>query len=127
MASLPRPEAPNLYTMIRSLKWSDAEKAIARKAFERALQQDLGAIIRQAKKMAGRIEQPSDLWELERYLTDRRKEIDRQYDYRYSVLLNVFARLILKGRLREQDLQGLSEEKLRHIRQMAQPWRPSEL
>ena len=127
MASLPRPEAPNLYTIIRSVKWSDAEKAIARKAFERALQQDLGAVIRQAKKMAGRIEQPSDLWELERYLTERRKEIDRQYDYRYSVLLNVFAGLIRKGRLREQDLRGLSEEKLRHIHQMAQASRSSEL
>jgi Photoprotection regulator fluorescence recovery protein len=127
MASLPRPEVQNAYTMIRSLKWSGAEKVIARKAFEHALQQDLEAIIRQAKKMAGRIEQPSDLWELERYLTERRKEIDRQYDYRYSVLLNVFADLIQKGRLREQDLQGLSEEKLRHIHQMAQAWRASEL
>ena len=127
MASLPRPEAQNPYTLIRTLKWSDAEKAIARKAFERALQQDLEAITRQAKKMAGRIEQPSDLWELERYLTERRKEIDRQYDYRYSVLLNVFAGLIQKGRLGEQDLQGLSEEKIRHICHMAQAWRPSEL
>ena len=127
MASLPRPEVPNIFTMIRSLKWSSAEKAIARKAFEQALQQELEAIIRQAKKMAARIEQPSDLWELERYLIERRKEIDRQYDYRYSVLLIVFADLIQKGRLREQDLQGLSEEKLRHIRQMAQPRRPSEL
>jgi hypothetical protein len=127
MASLPRPEAQNLYAMIRSLKWSDTEKALARKAFEHALQQDLEATIQQAKKMAGRIEQPSDLWDLERYLTDRRKEIDRQYDYRYSVLLNVFAGLIQKGRLREQDLQGLSEEKLRHIHQMAQAWRRSEL
>ncbi len=127
MASLAHPEAHNLDPLIRTLNWSDAEKAIARKAFERALQQDLGAIIRQAKKMAGRIEQPSDLWELERYLTDRRKEIDHQYDYRYSVLLNVFAGLIQKGRLREQDLQGLSEEKLRHIRQMAQASRRSEL
>ena len=127
MASLPRPEAQNPYTMIRSLKWSSAEKVIARKAFEQALQQDQGAIIRQAKKMAARIEQPSDLWELERYLTEHRKEIDRQYDYRYSVLLNLFADLIQKGRLREQDLQGLSEEKLRHIRQMAQPGRPFEL
>src|SRR5258707_11951302 len=127
MASLPRPEAPNLYTLIRTLKWSDAEKAIARKAFEHALQQDLEAVIRQAKKMAGRIEQPSDLWELERYLTERRKEIDRQYDYRYSVLLNVFAALIQKGRLREQDLEGLSEEKLRHMHHMAQALRPSEL
>jgi len=127
MASLPRPEVPNPYSAIRNQKWSSAEKAIARKAFDRALHQDLDAIIRQAKKMAGKIEQPSDLWDLERYLTERRKEIDRQYDYRYSVLLNVFADLIQKGRLREQDLQGLAEEKLRHIRQMAQPWRPSEL
>ncbi len=127
MASLPRPEAQNPYTMIRSLKWSSAEKVIARKAFEYALQQDLGAIIRQAKKMAARIEQPSDLWELERYLTERRKEIDRQYDYRYSVLISVFADLIQKGRLREQDLQGLSEEKLQHIHHMSQAWRPSEL
>lgn len=77
--------------------------------------------------MAEKIEQPSDLWELERYLTERRKEIDRQYDYRYSVLLSVFADLIQKGRLREKDLEGLSEEKLRHIRQMAQAGRPSEL
>ena len=55
------------------------------------------------------------------------RRIDRQYDYRYSVLLNVFAGLIQKGRLREQDLQGLSEEKLRQIRHMAEPWRPFEL
>jgi hypothetical protein len=119
MVGLPRPEVQDLDTSIRSLKWSPAEKAIARKAFERALQQDLEAIIRQAKKMAGRIAQPSDVWELERYLTERRKAIDRQYDYRYSVLLFVFADLIRKGRLREEDLCGLGEEKLEHIRQMA--------
>jgi hypothetical protein len=61
---------------------------------------------------------------VERYLTERRKEIDRQYDYRYSVLLSVFADLIQKGRLREQDLQGLSAEKLRHIHHMAPAGRP---
>jgi hypothetical protein len=127
MATLSRPDVPNTYTAIRNQKWSPAEKAIARKAFDRALHQDLEAIIRQAKKMAGSVEQPSDLWELERYLTERRKEIDRQYDYRYSVLLSVFADLIQKGRIREQDLEGLSEEKLRHIHHMAQAWRPSEL
>jgi hypothetical protein len=85
---------------MRDLKWSPAEKAIARKAFERALQQDLEAVIREAKKMAEKVAQPSDLWELEHYLTQRRKEIDRQYDYRYSVLTVVFASLIRKGRLR---------------------------
>jgi integrase len=30
------------------------------------------------------IQQPSDLWDLEHYLTERRREIDRKYDYRYS-------------------------------------------
>lgn len=119
MTSLPRPEVQDTDTSIRDLKWSPAEKAIARKAFERALQQDLEAVIREARKMAEKIEQPSDLWELERYLTERRKEIDRQYDYRYSVLLFVFADLIRKGRLREEDLHGLSEDKLGYIRSYA--------
>jgi len=120
MASLPRPEVPDPHNSIRDLKWSGAEKTIARKAFERALHQDLEAVIRETRKMAETIEQPSDVWELERYLTQRRKEIDCQYDYRYSVLLFVFADLIRKGRLREEDLHGLSEDKLEHIRQMAQ-------
>jgi hypothetical protein len=119
MTSLPRPEVRDTDTSIRDLKWSPAEKAIARKAFERALQQDLEAVIREARKMAEKIEQPSDLWELERYLTKRRKEIDRQYDYRYSVLLFVFADLIRKGRLREEDLHGMSEDKLGYIRSYA--------
>lgn len=125
MASLPRPEFHNSYDSMRNLKWSGAEKAIARKAFEHALQQDLEAVIRQAKEMAEKIEQPSDLWDLEHYLTQRRTEIDREYDYRYSVLLVVFAGLIRKGRLREEDLHGLSEEKLGDIRQMAQIGRTS--
>jgi hypothetical protein len=46
MASFPRPEVPNTYTTIRSLKWSSAEKVIARRAFERALQQDLEELMR---------------------------------------------------------------------------------
>ena len=36
--------------------------------------------------MASQIQQSSDLWDLEHYLTERRKEIDRKYDYRYSQL-----------------------------------------
>jgi hypothetical protein len=31
----------------------------------------------EAKQMAGRINEPADLWDLEHYLTQRRKEIDR--------------------------------------------------
>ncbi len=43
--------------------------------------------------MASQIQQSSDLWDLEHYLTQRRKEIDRKYDYRYSQLTQVFGRL----------------------------------
>jgi Photoprotection regulator fluorescence recovery protein len=113
---LTRPEAHNSYDSMRNLKWSGAEKAIARKAFEHALQEDLEAVMQRAKKMAEKIEQPSALWDLERYLTQRRNEIDRRYDYRYSVLPEVFGDLIRRGRLREEDLCGLGEDKLRYVR-----------
>jgi len=49
--------------------------------------------------MAKNIEQPADLWELEGYLTDSRKDVDRRYDYRYSVLPLVFGNLVRQGRL----------------------------
>jgi hypothetical protein len=69
--------------------------------------------------MAGNIEQPTDLWDLEDYLTESRKRIDRTYDYRYSVLTDVFGRLIREGRLNEKELQGLGEDKLESIRSYA--------
>jgi hypothetical protein len=36
-------------------------------------------VTQQAKQMASKIEQASDLWDLEDYLTQRRKEINRKY------------------------------------------------
>jgi len=105
------------YTNMRDLKWSATEKAIARRAFDSALQRELDAVIQEAKERAARVSQPADLWELEHWLTQRRKEIDRTYDYRYSVLPLVFRNLIRDGRLSEQELQGLAEDKLAYIRQ----------
>src|SRR6266849_3382140 len=64
--------------------WSRSEKAIARKAFDAALGRELHEVIQKAKQRANEIQQSSDLWDLEHYLTQRRKEIDRKYDYRYS-------------------------------------------
>jgi hypothetical protein len=69
--------------------------------------------------MAGKIEQPTDLWGLEHYLTESRKRIDRTYDYRYSVLTDVFGRLVREVRLSEDELQGLGEDKLQSIRSYA--------
>ena len=62
--------------------WSRSEKAVARAAFDAALGRELHEVIHKAKQMANEIQQSSDLWDLEHYLTERRKEIDRKYDYR---------------------------------------------
>jgi hypothetical protein len=69
--------------------------------------------------MASQIQQSSDLWELEHYLTERRKEINRKYDYRYSQLTHVFGRLLYEKRLREDELRGLREDKLKSIHSLA--------
>src|ERR1017187_9518983 len=100
--------------------WSRSEKALARKAFDAALGRELHEVIQEAKKMASQIQRPSDLWDLEHYLTERRKEIDRKYDYRYSQLTHVFGKLLYEKRLREEELRGLREDKLNSIRSVAQ-------
>ncbi len=46
--------------------------------------------------MASKIQQSSDLWDLEHYLAQRRKEIDRKYDSRSSRLTDVLGRLCTK-------------------------------
>jgi len=66
---------------------------------------------------------PSDLWELEAYLTESRKTIDRVYRYRYSDLLRVFARLMRDGWLREADLVGLQAEKIAEVKDGAEAFR----
>ena len=101
---------------MHELKWSHAEKTVARRAFDLALGKELEALIREAKGRSARIEEPSELWDLESWLTERRREIDRRYDYRYSILPLVFAQLLRAGRLTEDDLHGLGQEKLDLIR-----------
>src|SRR4029077_2664075 len=107
---------PDRYPYQNEPIWSRSEKVIARKAFDAALGRELHEVIQEAKKMASQIKQASDLWDLEHYLTERRKEIDRTYDYRYSRLTQVFGRLLHEGRLREEELRGLGEDKLNSIR-----------
>jgi hypothetical protein len=99
--------------------WSKSEKVIARTAFDAALGRELHDLIQKAKQLATEIQQSSDLWDLEHYLTERRKEIDRKYDYRYSQLTHVFGRLLHEGRVSEEELRGLREDKLKPIRSFA--------
>src|ERR1700690_3935238 len=99
--------------------WSRSEKAIARTAFDAALKRELQEVIQETKQMTNQINEPAELWDLEHHLTQRRKEIDRKYDYRYSRLTHVFGRLLHENRLREEELRGLGEDKLKSIRSLA--------
>jgi len=99
--------------------WSRSEKAVARTAFDAALKRDLQEVMQETKRMANQINDPADLWDLEHYLTQRRKEIDRKYEYKYSQLTHVFGRLLHEQRLCEEELRGLREDKLKSIRSFA--------
>jgi hypothetical protein len=73
----------NTYPYPNEPSWSRSEKAIARKAFDAALKRELQHVVREAKQMANQIEEPANVWELERYLTQRRKEIESQIRFSF--------------------------------------------
>lgn len=99
--------------------WKDTEKKIARRVFDKALQSELAEVMAKFKARAANAEVPEDMWDIQAYLARAQREIDNKYDYRYSQLEFVFGRLLREKRIAEQDLDGLTEEKLEVIRHIA--------
>src|SRR5215467_7481903 len=99
--------------------WSRSEKAIARQASDAVLKRELHELTQEAKEIARKIKQPSNLWDLQEYLTQRRKEIDHKYNYRYSDLTQMFGRLLYETRVSEEEICGFSEDKLKTIHSFA--------
>jgi photoprotection regulator FRP-like protein len=93
-----------------------AKKNIARRAYDQAHAPELTALADEVRRCAEQITEPQHIWALHDFLTQKRKEIDQKYDYRYSQLVFVFARLIRDEWLSEDELAGLGEEKLAKIR-----------
>ncbi len=75
--------------------------------------------MRTTKQMANEIKEAADLWDLERYLTEQRKEIDRKYESRASRLNEVLGKLLYERRISDEELRGLPEDKLKAIRSFA--------
>ena len=100
---------------MRDLKWSPLEKTLARQVFEQALDAELKDTLAEFKARAAVASTPDEMWAVRGFLAERQDEIDEKYDYRYSRLILVFARLIREGRIREEQLDGLSGEKLEMI------------
>src|SRR6516162_4183253 len=97
--------------MFHDLKWSPSEKKIARRAFDIALEAALAKTMAEFKRRASAATTASEMWGVEDYLREQRREIDEMFDYRYSQLLLVFPRLIREGYLDENLLVDLSDEK----------------
>jgi hypothetical protein len=107
-------------TTVHDENWSDREKKIARGVYEAALADELASTLSDFKSRVAALTAPQDMWDLEQYLRERRREIDWKYDYRYSQLIRVFGLLFREGRIREEQLVGLSERKLHAIRLWAE-------
>jgi hypothetical protein len=100
-------------------EWSKSEKTIARRAFDVAYEREGAGLVDEVRRMADRIASLDDVWEIQDFLRNKRKEFDEKYDFRYSVLIFVFARLLGEGWLEESDLAGLSDDKLAKIQFLA--------
>lgn len=100
---------------IRDLRWSDAEKKAARKAFKTAYERECRAIGVKVRKMMADDSDPQYLWRIHDYLSKQRRATDQKYDYRYSVLIEVFGRLLSECLLSRADLSGLSQDKIARI------------
>lgn len=103
---------------MHDVKWSASEKRVARQAFDAALEAALAGVMAEFKAKAAAATTWSDMWAVEDYLRHSRRRIDELFDYRYSQLLWVFARLLAEGKLSGPQLAGLSDDKLEIIRSM---------
>ena len=101
---------------MHDLKWSPLEKKLARQVFEQALDAELEETLADFKARAAVASTPDEMWAVRGFLAERQDEIDEKYDYRYSRLILVFARLVREGRIREEQLDGLSGDKLEIIK-----------
>ncbi len=103
----------------RDLKWSSSEKKAARKAFESAYARECRAIASKLKEMMRDDSDPRTIWHIHDYLSEQRRDTDLKYDYRYSVLIEVFGQLLNEGWLTEAELNGLGPDKIAKIKHLA--------
>lgn len=97
--------------------WSKKEKEVARKAFDLAHENKLKEIIEAVKNF--KLETWQDLAALSDFIKKKEREVDNTFDYRYSVLIMSFASFIREGLITQENLKGLSEEKISKIRDIS--------
>ena len=94
-------------------EWSKSEKEIARSAFNMAYTLECKSIEEELRRRVSDLHDPEGLWSIHAYLTEKRQETDKKYDYRYSVLPFVFARLLYEGWTTIEDLRDCPRIRLK--------------
>jgi hypothetical protein len=101
------------------IHWSDSEKQAANDVFKRAYEREVQSLMKDFQQKATQITDVEELWQLHDFLSAKRHEIDGKYDYRYSMLVFVFAELLREGWLSLEELQFLEKDKLAKITALA--------
>ncbi|MGB8700644.1 MAG: hypothetical protein WCD18_14605 [Thermosynechococcaceae cyanobacterium] len=99
--------------------WSKTEQSVAQAALDIAYKREIHALIKEVQIKASEIVELQDMWGLHDFLSARRHDIDGKYDYRYSVLIFVFATLVRDGWLSLDELDGLGADKLTKVAALA--------
>ena len=105
------------------LKWTPAEKKAAHAAFEGALSRERAAIRRDIEAMLRGSNDGTEIWAIRDFLNAKGRDLDQKYDFRYSVLIGVFARLMAEGWLTHEDVADLDMAKQGLIREHSTVWK----
>ena len=97
------------------INWSDSEKKAAKEVFDRAYEREINNLIEEVRQKASQVSEIDQLWQLHDFLSAKRHEIDGKYDYRYSELIFVFAKLLKQGWVNKEELKVLERDKLAKI------------
>lgn len=100
---------------VSNTEWNNAEKNTARNAFDQAYEREVKALLKYVREQASTLTELDDIWQLHDFLSTKRHEIEGKYDYQYSSILFVFARLVKEGWLHLNELEGLNQDKLSKI------------
>jgi hypothetical protein len=95
--------------------WSELEKQVAEKAFQEAYKRETKALVSEICEKASLMTEIQDIWGLHDYLSAKRYDIDGKYDFDYSALLFVFAKLVKEKWLSLDDLNGLETSKVAKV------------
>lgn len=104
---------------MQNLTWSPKEKQVARTVFESAALAEEMELLERFKTEAASLKSMEDLRALQCAIRDADREYQQKYDYRYSQLIFVFARLVREHRISLEALHGLGDEKLNRIEGIA--------